>query len=109
MWTRSQRRRLGKLNIALSLYGQTFATRERARELLETIDQSALADEEPCVDLTGVVASPSFMAEFLNQLAVRHVSIAVTGGSDYLQNLTENLVERLGLSGRVRMIHGAAL
>lgn len=91
------------MNITLSLHGQTFATRERARQLLTVVDPSPSVDEEPCIDLSGVLASPSFMAELLNQLAVGHLSIAFTGGSDYLQDLTSSLVERLGLSGRVRI------
>lgn len=91
------------MDIALSLYGRTFATRERAREVLNIADPLPWAADAPCLDLSGVMASPSFMAELLNQLAVRHLSIVVIGGSDYLQDLTNSLVERLGLSGRVRI------
>ena len=90
------------MEIVLSRFGTTFATRERARELVaQALGENALG--EPVVDLNGISASPSFMAELLQQLALKFVSVGLVGGSDYLRTLTESLIGRLGLRGRVTL------
>ena len=92
------------MDLVLSKFGTTFATRERARQLATSLD---VGDDrrEVNVNLSGVsTASPSFLAELLTHLANRFVGISVEGGSDHVQRVTFSLVEKLGLTGRVREV-----
>ncbi len=89
------------MELLLSHHGTSFATRERARELVATLPGTA-AQEELLIGLDGVTASPSFMAELLTRLSSRFLSMSIEGGSEHLRGITFSLVERLGLGGRVR-------
>ncbi len=89
--------------LALASFGDVFATRERARALVAETGQ-AQPNDELRLDITGVCASPSFMAELLALLAARFVAVEVVGGTDHLVALTQSLVSKLGLIGRVRVV-----
>ncbi len=89
------------MKLVLSTFGTSFATRERARELVQTLPVTTGSDEVR-IDLRDVTASPSFMAELLTLLSSRYLGLSIEGGTDHLRGITFSLVERLGLSGRVR-------
>lgn len=91
------------MELDLTRFGNVFATRERARELVSTM-APATPNEDLRLNLDDVFASPSFMAELLVLLTGQFVSIDVFVSSDHLLSLVGSLVEKLGLSGRVRPI-----
>lgn len=83
--------------LILSQHGRTFATRERAREIV------ALLDGEPGdvvrVNASNVSASPSFVAELLSRLTERFREVRVEGASDHLEELASDIAGKLHLEG----------
>lgn len=91
------------MELVLSNFGTSFATREKARQVASTLRATEDHDEIR-VALGGVTASPSFMAELLTQLSLRYVRLSFEGGSEHLRGVTFSLVDKLGLRGRVRSL-----
>lgn len=89
------------MKLALSDFGTSLATREKAREVADSL-RGATADVEVQIDFDGVTASPSFIAELLSRLSSHFLSMSVEGGSERVRSITRVLVEKLGLTGRVR-------
>ena len=84
------------MDIVLSNYGQSFATRSRARSLIEAM---SLDPAEPVrIDFGDVAISPSFMAEALDLLSRSGRELRLVGAQDETLALAANVCERLGFS-----------
>lgn len=88
--------------IRLSERGTSFATRERARELLGTFDGDTFR-----VDFDDVLCSPSFLAEFMLGLTSRGEVTALTSDGMIAQRL-RRIVSQLRLTEAVRVEHTVA-
>ena len=88
------------MTLKLSSHGTSFATRGRARELMQNVAEGG---PEVHVDLAGAVASPSFLAELLGMLAQQFDSVVVTGASDHLADVVKHLARQLDLERQVRL------
>jgi hypothetical protein len=92
------------MEIKLADYGRVFATRERARKIVDDAMAADANGESICIDLSGVSsASPSFMAELLTRAMVVSMSASIIGASEHLRWLSSSLIQQLGLVGRVRL------
>ena len=90
------------MTITLASFGPSLATREKARAVVASLRD--VPGTEVHIDMDGVSASPSFIAELLTQLSVRFMTLTVSGGSDHLRAVTFSLVEKLGLQGRIQQL-----
>ncbi len=86
--------------VSLSIYGRSFATRERGRALAEEVLLSA-REEKVTVDLTDVVIAPSFLQGFLRRLAEDAEHITLTGAHEQLVPMLERVTSFVGLADKV--------
>lgn len=88
------------MEIRLSKFDRSFATRERAREILGSL---GAISGPVLVDLHGVMTSPSFLAELLVGLAERTGRITIVGADEYRARTITNLTRQLRLTGVVKL------
>jgi len=88
------------MEIRLSKYDRSFATRERAQEILASL---GTVSGPVLVDIHGVMTSPSFLAELFVGLANKTQSITVAGADEYRARTITNLARQLGLTGSVKL------
>lgn len=86
------------MTIKLRDFGSSFATRERAREVIMALPGGHASS----VDLDGVLCSPSFLAEFLSRLTVTD-SITVTTNDPGMADKIGRLTVQLGLGPKVKL------
>lgn len=86
------------MTIVLSRYGRSFATRSRARELVNQVAESS--GVRIIVSCEGVFASPSFLAEFLSLLCERFGQVELRGADESLAHVIKRLITQLQLEGR---------
>jgi len=82
------------MELRLRDHSTTFATRERARELIAELGHSQEAIE---LNVEAVMVSPSFAAELLTGLAGTRPSVTVVGADEYAHTTLARLVEQLQL------------
>jgi hypothetical protein len=88
------------MRIRLSDYGSSFATRARAREIVALADVSGAAIE---LDLSGVMATPSFLAEILVAVVELGAVSLISEQPDSATFISAaRLAEQLGLGNRVK-------
>ena len=97
--------RKGKqMQIRLADGGRAFATRERARAIVEPLAVGH-PPQPLLLDLDGVqAASPSFVDELMGQLAARYETVDVTGAIPGISELIERVTARRKLQSRIRLI-----
>ena len=79
-------------------FGSSFATRERARELIHALPGAHASS----IDLDGVLCSPSFLAEFLTSLtAAGRISVATT--DPVMAAKVERMMVQLGLADKIEL------
>ena len=90
-----------KLGGRSSTYGRSFATRERAQDILADIHPEDIEE----IDLVDVqAASPSFLDEFFGGLAETTSSASLVNVSDTLQPLIERVLSRRKLARAFRLL-----
>lgn len=88
------------MRIHLRSHGRSFATRERAYDLIKTVGKP---DKLECeLDIEGVMASPSFLAELLGLLVEREATVVVVGADEFQKRTVASLIRQLGFSDSVR-------
>ncbi|MXY78487.1 MAG: DUF4325 domain-containing protein [Chloroflexi bacterium] len=89
------------MSIRLSTYGRSFATRERAQDILARIDSDDITE----IDLSGVrAASPSFLDEFFGGLVEQTSSASLVNVNETLQPLVERVLARRNLERTFRLL-----
>ena len=84
----------------LSNYGVTFATRQRARDVLRDLKRMETAE----IDFRGVrAASPSFIDELLGGIAERSDKAILANVPEDVEPLVQKIVERRRLKTRFRI------
>ena len=79
-------------------FGSSFATRERARELIRALP----GEHTSSIELDGVLCSPSFLAEFLTRLtAAGPISVATT--EPVMAAKLERMMIQLGLADKIEL------
>jgi len=79
-------------------FGSSFATRERARELIRVLPGQHVSS----VDLDGVLCSPSFLAELLTGLtAAGRIRVATT--EPVMAAKVERMMIQLGLADTIEL------
>ena len=84
------------MTIRLRDYSASFATREKAREVIASVPGGRIAD----VDVDGVLCSPSFLAELMVQLT-KNSDLTVTTTDRTMADKVERLSSQLGLTGKI--------
>ena len=90
--------------IVLSDHGRTFATRSRARALLEA-EAAELTGTSVTIDARDVSLSPSFIAELLVALLETHrcEAVSIVGARERPAYLAEDLAAKFGYRDRVKV------
>lgn len=90
--------------IVLSRHGHTFATRSRARAVLDA-EANSLTGSSITIDASDVSMSPSFIAELLVALVKegRCDRVFVRGARERPAHITQDLASKFGFADRVRV------
>lgn len=87
--------------LRLSAHGVTFATRERASAIVDSIAPTTELE----VNFEGVkAASPSFLDELFGGLSEKTERIQICGVAPELIALVERVIERRELTNRFRLL-----
>ena len=85
----------------ISKHGTSFATRQRARELVGELRGGSSVE----LDFSGVAAaSPSFIDELIGQALQEFETVTVECLSDSLTDLFERLIDRRPARARIRIL-----
>ncbi len=92
------------MSIVLVQHGQSFATRSRARALVD--EELGVAQQRSVIiDASGVFMSPSFIGALLVALVDERQSksVVVRGASEQAAYITQDLAEKFGFADRVEV------
>ena len=92
------------MSIVLASHGQSFATRSRARALLDEA-LGAAPQHSVTIDASGVFMSPSFVGALLVALVDERkcASVVLRGGSEHAAYITQDLAKKFGFADRVEV------
>lgn len=88
------------MELALKPNGSSFATRERARQIVAAY---VFDGEEVFLDVADTLASPSFLAELFVNLSERASHVIVVGADQFQARTISRLAKQLGLEDRVKL------
>ncbi len=92
------------MSIVLAQHGLSFATRSRARALVDA-ELGGAQQRSVTIDASGVFMSPSFIGALLVALVDerKSTSVVVRGASEQAAYITQDLAEKFGFADRVEV------
>ena len=92
------------MTLVLSDYGSSFATRSRARQVLDGA-VGELVGRSVVIDASDVYMSPSFIAELLVVLVEEkgHQRVLVRGAREHPAHVAQDLADKFGYADRVEV------